>query len=76
MPKDAVDLVSDDEEEKKGGEAPSKVRMIEGEVEERPEYVYNRFLGQYVKISPAELALQEQEKAKRKAYLMKKQIQN
>ena len=46
--------------------------MIEGEVEERPGYVYDRFLGQYVEISPAKLALEEQEKAKCKAYLMKK----
>ena len=59
MPKDAVDLVIDDEEGKKKGEPASNVYVIEGKVEHRPGYLYNQFFGQYVHISPAELALQE-----------------
>ena len=68
---DAGDLVSDAEAE---APAMSNVHIIKGEVEERPGNAFDRFLGTGIKVSPAELALQVQEKAKQKAYLINKCI--
>ena len=66
-----VFLILNRKKQKKKGAYVSNVHAIEGQVEHRPGYVYNRFLGQYIKVSPVELAVQEQEKAKHKTCLMK-----
>ena len=64
-PKRCSGFVSYDAEEP----GASNLHVIEGEVPESPGYVYDRYLGKQIKISAAELALQEHSKAKHKAYL-------
>ena len=72
------DLVSSDEEEQKTphtSSAPTDVHVIEGEVEDRPGYTYDRFLGRWLEITPAEQALQQQEEAKKEAFIKKRALE-
>ena len=70
--------MSSDEEEQtthEASSAPTDVHVIEGEVEDRPGYTYDRFLGWWLEITPAEQALQQQEEAKKEAFIKKRALE-